>query len=69
VLHFATSSPSTKFIPRFLGRVFARTSLRGGHQMVQHYLDGMFPLRRDAKTGGLMMREGGGGYVPWGAEE
>jgi hypothetical protein len=69
VLHFATSSPSTKFIPRFLGRVFARTSLRGGHQMVQHYLDGMFPLRRDAKTGGLMMREGGGGDVPWGAEE
>lgn len=81
VLHFATttttttspssssssSSPDTApMIPRFMGRVFARTSRRGGHQLVQHYLDGMFPLRRDPQTGGLLMTEAG---VPWGAEE
>lgn len=34
--------------------------------MVQHYLDGMFPLRRDPQTGRLVRREDG---VPWGAEE
>ncbi|KAK4124615.1 hypothetical protein N657DRAFT_671530 [Parathielavia appendiculata] len=68
VLHFATSlTPSPLFIPRFIGRVFARTSLRGGHQMVQHYLDGMFPLRRDPVTGELV-RDGKMG-VPWGAGE
>ncbi|KAH6623525.1 hypothetical protein F5144DRAFT_595672 [Chaetomium tenue] len=66
VLHFATSAPSSQVIPRFIGRVFARTSLRGGHQMVQHYLDGMFPLRRDVVTGRLVRDERG---VPWGAEE
>ncbi|KAK4157703.1 hypothetical protein C8A00DRAFT_11452 [Chaetomidium leptoderma] len=66
VLHFATSQPSSHIIPRFIGRVFARTSMRGGHQMVQHYLDGMFPLRRDAVTGALVRGEGG---VPVGVEE
>jgi hypothetical protein len=35
-------------MPRFIGRVFARTSSRGGHQMVQHYLDCMFPLEKHA---------------------
>ncbi|KAG7293827.1 hypothetical protein NEMBOFW57_003885 [Staphylotrichum longicolle] len=66
VLHFATSAPTSPFIPRFIGRVFARASPKGGHQMVQHYLDGMFPLRRDPQTGRLVRRENG---VPWGAEE
>jgi hypothetical protein len=68
VLHFATASPSSPTIPRFLGRVFARTSGggRGGHQMVQHYLDGMFPLKRDKTTGVLLRGEGG---VPLGAAE
>lgn len=45
--------------------------------MVQHYLDGMFPLRRDPGTGGLLMVqvkvEGEGEserqWVPWGVEE
>jgi hypothetical protein len=67
VLHFATSSPSSRFIPRFIGRVFARTSLRGGHQMVQHYLDGMFPLKRDAVTGELVRDPKTG--VPVGVDE
>ncbi len=53
VLHFATSVPETQIMPRFLGRVFARTSPRGGHQFCQHYLDGMFPLARDPTTGQL----------------
>ncbi|KAL2144694.1 hypothetical protein VTI28DRAFT_8632 [Corynascus sepedonium] len=66
VLHFATSRPSSQFIPRFIGRVFARTSPRGGHQMVQHYLDGMFPLQKDAVTGDLIKNGQG---VPVGAEE
>ncbi|KAL2163427.1 hypothetical protein VTH06DRAFT_5484 [Thermothelomyces fergusii] len=66
VLHFATSSPSSQFVPRFIGRVFARTSPRGGHQMVQHYLDGMFPLRRDPATGGLARDADG---VPLGVDE
>lgn len=48
VLHFATSALSSHSMPRFIGRVFARTSSRGGHQMVQHYLDSMFPLEKHA---------------------
>ncbi|KAK3321632.1 hypothetical protein B0H66DRAFT_472946 [Apodospora peruviana] len=54
VLHFATSAPGTHSLPRYIGRVFARTSTRGGHQFVQHYLDGMFPLARDSATGKLI---------------
>ncbi|KAK3689824.1 hypothetical protein B0T22DRAFT_180108 [Podospora appendiculata] len=54
VLHFATSVPLTRSLPRFIGRVFARTSSRGGHQFCQHYLDGMFPLARDAQTGAFI---------------
>ena len=46
VLHFATSATATHTMPRFIGRVFSRTSERGGHQFCQHYLDGMFPLAR-----------------------
>lgn len=68
VLHFATSAPSSSTIPRFMGRVFARTSPRGGHQLVQHYLDGMFPLRRDPRTGELVTKDGEPG-VPWGVDE
>ncbi|KAL2133537.1 hypothetical protein VTI74DRAFT_8759 [Chaetomium olivicolor] len=66
VLHFATTPVESTVIPRFIGRVFARTSPRGGHQMVQHYLDGMFPLRRDPQTGELVRTEDG---VPWGVDE
>ncbi|KAK0625322.1 hypothetical protein B0T17DRAFT_491922 [Bombardia bombarda] len=53
VLHFATSAPASQSsnLPRFIGRVFARTSARGGHQFCQHYLDGMFPLERDVASG------------------
>ncbi|CAI4220018.1 unnamed protein product [Parascedosporium putredinis] len=51
VLHFATSSLAAKTVPRFIGRLFIRPSKRGGHQFCQHYLDGMFPLERDAKSG------------------
>lgn len=53
VLHFATTPPASRSIPRFIGRLFARTSPddRGGHQLVQHYLDEMFPLERDSVTG------------------
>ncbi|KAH7018109.1 uncharacterized protein B0I36DRAFT_354421 [Microdochium trichocladiopsis] len=47
VLHFATAQMANKQLPRFIGRVFARTSPRGGHQFCQHYLDGMFPLELD----------------------
>lgn len=52
VLHFAADLPSSTEmaggmgVPRYMGRVFARTSPRGGHQFCQHYLDGMFPLVR-----------------------
>lgn len=51
ILHFATSIPGMHTMPRFIGRVFARTTVRGGHQLCQHYLDGMFPLEKDPKTG------------------
>ncbi|EFX04433.1 hypothetical protein CMQ_1361 [Grosmannia clavigera kw1407] len=51
VLHFVSMVPESNTLPRFIGRVFARTSPRGGHQLVQHYLDGMFPLEKDAETG------------------
>lgn len=53
VIHFATTPLASHTIPRFLGRLFAYKSPngRGGHQLVQHYLDGMFPLERDSVTG------------------
>lgn len=52
VLHFATTPLATRAMPRFMGRLFVRASPddRGGHQFVQHYLDGMFPLYRDPAT-------------------
>lgn len=51
VLHFATSATADRSMPRFIGRLFSRTDARGGHQFVQHYMDGMFPLARDSVTG------------------
>lgn len=51
VLHFATSATADRSMPRFIGRLFSRTDARGGHQFVQHYMDGMFPLARDDVTG------------------
>ena len=54
VLHFATNRTGSPQIPRFLGRLFVRTTGRGGHQLNQHYLDGMFPLQRDPVTGELI---------------
>lgn len=53
VLHFATSALSAHSLPRFIGRVFTHATPRGGHQLVQHYLDTMFPLVHDGETGGL----------------
>ncbi|KAK9424865.1 hypothetical protein SUNI508_13387 [Seiridium unicorne] len=53
VLHFVTSEMASPLLPRFMGRVFSRTSSRGGHQFCQHYLEGMFPLEEDA-TGKLV---------------
>ncbi|KKA27008.1 hypothetical protein TD95_000519 [Thielaviopsis punctulata] len=45
VLYFATVSQPRDEVPSYMGRVFARTTtVDGGHQFVQHYLDGMFPL-------------------------
>lgn len=38
-------------LPRFIGRLFSRSTGRGGHQFNQHYMDGMFPLKRDQGTG------------------
>lgn len=49
ILHFVTNECSSHLMPRFIGRVFRRTSSRGGHQFCQHYLNGMFPLARDAE--------------------
>lgn len=66
VLHFATSRPASRTIPRFLGRLFVRASPdnRGGHQFVQHYLDGMFPLERDPVTGAFVgCREYGNAFM------
>ncbi|KAJ0114405.1 hypothetical protein J7T55_010794 [Diaporthe amygdali] len=54
VLHFATSATADRSMPRFIGRLFSRTDGRGGHQFIQHYLDGMFPLAKDAVTGQLV---------------
>lgn len=50
VLHFATNKTDSPQIPRFLGRLFARKTGTRGHQFNQHYLNGMFPLKRDPKT-------------------
>ncbi|KAK0721436.1 hypothetical protein B0T21DRAFT_294635 [Apiosordaria backusii] len=58
VLHFTTSTLDSPTLPRFIGRVFARSSPRGGHQFVQHYLDGMFPLQRDANGNLLRDKDG-----------
>ncbi|KAK0649478.1 hypothetical protein B0T16DRAFT_410171 [Cercophora newfieldiana] len=46
VLHFTSSAPGSVSMPRFIGRVFARTTPRGGHQLNLHYLDSMFPLEK-----------------------
>ncbi|KAJ1324138.1 hypothetical protein MN608_10198 [Microdochium nivale] len=51
VLHFATATMANRQLPRFIGRVFSRTSPRGGHQFCQHYLDGMFPLEKHPQGG------------------
>ncbi|KAI0121684.1 hypothetical protein BJ170DRAFT_588022 [Xylariales sp. AK1849] len=51
VLHFVTSEMASPLLPRFMGRVFSRTSSRGGHQFCQHYLDGMFPLEKTVEGG------------------
>lgn len=51
ILHFATNAMGSPQLPRFLGRLFSRSDRSGGHQLNQHYLDGMFPLRFDPKTG------------------
>jgi hypothetical protein len=48
LLHFVTNECASPEMPRFIGRVFRRVSSRGGHQFSQHYLNGMFPLARDA---------------------
>ena len=69
VLRFATSERATRAVPRFMGRVFARTSRRGGHQFCQHYLDGMFPLVRDPTTGRLARDKATGAYVGCAEEE
>ncbi|KAK8120489.1 hypothetical protein PG999_004609 [Apiospora kogelbergensis] len=61
LLHFVTSERASNLIPRFIGRVFSRTSSRGGHQFCQHYLDGMFPLRRDADGNAIVTAAQGGG--------
>ncbi|KAF3066363.1 hypothetical protein GL218_09111 [Daldinia childiae] len=49
ILHFVTNERASPEMPRYIGRVFKHTSPRGGHQFSQHYLNGMFPLKRDAK--------------------
>lgn len=49
ILHFVTNENASPTMPRYIGRVFSRTSTRGGHQFCQHYLNGMFPLVRDYK--------------------
>lgn len=51
VLHFSTNRMGSPQLPRFLGRLFNRSTRRGGHQMNQHYMDGMFPLKKDPETG------------------
>ncbi|KOS18134.1 hypothetical protein ESCO_002736 [Escovopsis weberi] len=51
ILHFATNKMASPQLPRFLGRLFNRSSRRGGHLFVQHYLDSMFPLARDRDSG------------------
>lgn len=64
VLHFATSARGPKpGMSRFIGRVFARASARGGHQFCQHYLDGMFPLVCDKDTGLPARDESTGKYL------
>ncbi|KAH7322858.1 hypothetical protein B0I35DRAFT_426607 [Stachybotrys elegans] len=51
VLHFATNKLGSHQLPRFIGRLFAHSTDGGGHQFNQHYLNGMFPLKKDPHTG------------------
>lgn len=51
VLHFATNRIGSPEIPRFIGRLFLRSTGAGGHLFNQHYLNGMFPLRWDPASG------------------
>lgn len=43
VLHFVCNISQSPTAPRFMGRVFERPGQ--GHQLNQHYLDSMFPLK------------------------
>ncbi|KAG6357041.1 hypothetical protein INS49_014917 [Diaporthe citri] len=56
VLHFKAASAADPSAPVFAGRAFSRTAARGqeGHLLCQHYLNAMFPLERDGKTGQLV---------------
>ncbi|KAL5614986.1 hypothetical protein BROUX41_005051 [Berkeleyomyces rouxiae] len=48
VLYFTHMKQPHDHIPNYTGRIFARTSVStGGHQFVQHYLDGMFPVEKN----------------------
>jgi hypothetical protein len=58
VIHFIQQAPKNHLQNRFMGKVFVNP--RSGHQLNQHYLDGMFPLdpsnrfTRDSKEGDFM---------------
>lgn len=57
VLHFKAASAADPRAPVFAGRAFNRAAAaRGqeGHLLCQHYLNAMFPLERDERTGELV---------------
>ncbi|KAJ0116206.1 hypothetical protein J7T55_005152 [Diaporthe amygdali] len=56
VLHFKTASAADRNAPIFAGRAFRRVGPWGqeGHLLCQHYLNAMFPLERDPRTGELV---------------
>lgn len=54
ILHFKSRSlEDPPRAPPFAGRAFSRTGAPGdeGHLLCQHYLNAMFPLERDGRTG------------------
>lgn len=56
VLHFKAASAADPGAPVFAGRAFSRAAARGmeGHLLCQHYLNAMFTLEKDGRTGELV---------------
>lgn len=67
VLHFTCNFSFSPLSPRFMGRVFERQG--AGHQLNQHHLDNMFPLKPAPPSSNTLRKNGIGGSGFEGVDE